>query len=71
MISLILHAAQTAARILRRSTEKKIEDVLEEDKFRFRGGKGTRDAKGMLKMSERTLNIDEFMCLLHRLAEGI
>jgi len=35
-ISLITHTAKTAAKILRRRTEKKIEDVLREDHFGFR-----------------------------------
>jgi len=36
------------------------EDVLGEDQFGFRRGKGTRDAIGMLRIiSERTLEIDE------------
>jgi len=38
------------AKILRRRIEKKIEDVLGEDKFGFRRGKGTRDAIGMLRI---------------------
>jgi hypothetical protein len=34
-----------------------------EDKVRFRGRKGTRDATGMLRiMSEQTLNRDEEIC---------
>ena len=48
------------AKILRRRIETKIEDVLVEDQFGFRRGKGTRDATGMLRIiSERTLEIDE------------
>ena len=59
-ISLIAHTAKIAAKILRRRIEKKIEDVLGEDQFRFGRGKGTRDAIGMLRIiSERTLEIDE------------
>jgi hypothetical protein len=60
------------AKILRRRIEKKIEDVLGEDQFGFRRGKGTRVVIGMLRIiSERTLEIDEEICvLLHRLAEG-
>ena len=59
-ISLIALTAQIVAKILRRRIEKKIEDVLGEDQFGFRIGKGTRDAIGMLRiMSERTLEIDE------------
>ena len=59
-ISLIAHTAKIVAKILRRRIEKKIEDVLGEDQFGFRRGKGTRDAIGMLRIiSERTLEIDE------------
>jgi len=73
IISLITHTAKIVAMTLRRRIEKKIEDVLGEDQFGFRKGKGTRDAIGMLRMSERTLEMDEelTMCLLHRVAEGI
>jgi len=38
------------AKILRRRIERKIEDVLEEDQFGFRRGKGTRDANGMMRI---------------------
>jgi len=59
-ISLIAHRAKIVVKILRRRIEKKIEDVLGEDQFGFRRGKGTRDATGMLRIiSERTLEIDE------------
>jgi len=59
-ISLMAHTAKIVAKILRRRIEKKIEDVIEEDQFGFRRGKGTRDATGMLTIiSERTLEIDE------------
>ena len=59
-ISLIAQTANIVAKILRRRIEKKIEDVLGEDQFGFRRGKGTRDAIGMLRIiSERTLEIDE------------
>jgi retron-type reverse transcriptase len=59
-ISLIAHTAKIVAKILTRRTEKKIEDILGEDQFGFRRGKGTRDAIGMLRIiSERTLEIDE------------
>jgi len=57
-ISLITHTAKIVAKILRRRVEKKIEEVLE-DQFGFRRGKGTRDAIGMLRISEHTLEIDE------------
>jgi hypothetical protein len=49
MISVIAHAAKVVASIIRR-IEKKIEDVLGEDQFGFRKGKGTRDAVGMLRI---------------------
>ena len=70
-VSLIPHTAKIIAKILRRKIEKKIEDVLGEDQFGFRRGKGTRDAIGMMRIiTERTLEEDE-VCLLRRLAEGI
>jgi len=54
-VSLIAHTAK----ILRRRLEKKVEDVLGEDQFGFRRGKGTRSAIGMLRIiSEQTLEID-------------
>jgi hypothetical protein len=49
-ISLIAHTVKIVAMILRRRIEKKIEDVLGEDKFGFRRGKGTRHAIGMLRI---------------------
>jgi hypothetical protein len=58
-ISLIAHTAKIVAKIFRRRIEKKIEDVLREDQFGFRRGKGTRHAIGMLRISERTLKMDE------------
>jgi hypothetical protein len=59
-ISFIVHTAK----ILRRRIEKKIEEVLQEDQFGFRRGKGTRDAMGLLRvMSERTMEIDEDLCV--------
>ena len=46
--------------------------MLGEDHFGFRRGKGTRDAVGMMRIiAERTMEVDEELCLLHRLAEGI
>jgi hypothetical protein len=51
-------------KVLRRRIERKIEDVLREDQFGFRRGKGTKDAIGMLRIiSERTLEIDEELCV--------
>jgi hypothetical protein len=56
-ISLIAHTTKIVAK--RSRIEKKIEDVLGEDPFGFRRGKGTRDAIGMLRIiPERTLEID-------------
>jgi hypothetical protein len=50
-------------RILRRRIERKIKDVLGEDEFGIRRGKGKRDAiKMMRKTSEVTLEIDEELC---------
>jgi hypothetical protein len=54
-ISLIARTAQIVARIIRKRTERKTEDVLGEDQLGFRRGKGTKDANGMLRISERTL----------------
>jgi len=49
--------------MLRRKIEKKIEDILGEDQFGFRKGKGRRDAVGMLRiMSEWTSEMDEELC---------
>jgi hypothetical protein len=45
-ISLFTHTAK----IFRRRIEKKIEDVLGEDQFGLRRGKGTVDAFGMLRV---------------------
>ena len=45
-MGLIAHAAK----ILRRRIEKKIEDVLGEDQFGFRRGKGTSDAIWMMRI---------------------
>jgi len=57
--SLIAHTAKIIAKTLRRRIEKKIEDVIGEDQFGFRRGKGTRDAVGMMRIiAERTLEID-------------
>ena len=59
-ISLISHTTKIIGKILRRRIERKIEDVLGEDQFRFGTGKGTRDAIGMMRIiAERTLEIDE------------
>ena len=50
-----------------RKFENKIEDVLEEEKFGFRRGKGTRGATGMFRlMSEWTCSM-----AFHRWKEGL
>ena len=54
-ISLIAHPAKIIAKILRKRIEKKIEDVLGEDQFGFRRGKGTRDAIGMKRIKQNEL----------------
>jgi hypothetical protein len=48
-ISLIERTVKIVATILRRN-ERKTEDVLGEDQFGFRRGKGIRDATGMLRI---------------------
>jgi hypothetical protein len=61
-ISLIAHVAKVVTSAIRRRSETKAEDVLEEFQFGFRKGKGTRDSVGMFRIilvSERTMNIDE------------
>jgi hypothetical protein len=63
-ISLIAHAAKVVVSVIRRRSEKKIEDVLGEDQFGFRKGRGTRAAVGMLRIiSERSLDIGEEFCV--------
>jgi hypothetical protein len=49
-ISLIAHTTKIVGNILRRRIERKIKDVLGEDQFGFRRGKGTSDAVGMLRI---------------------
>jgi hypothetical protein len=56
--------AKIVGRILRRMIERKIEDIFVEDQFGFRNGKGTRDEIWMPSIiSERTLDIDEELCV--------
>jgi len=44
--------------------KKKLEDILGEDHFGFRRGKGTKDAVGMLRIiSEQTWDIDQKLCV--------
>jgi hypothetical protein len=57
--SLISHTAK----VLRRRIEKKIKDVVGEDQFGFRRGKGASDTDRMLRMiSQQTLALDEELC---------
>jgi hypothetical protein len=57
IISLITSTAKMVVRILKRRTERKIQDVLGEGQFGFRRGQGTKDATGMLRIiSERTFD---------------
>ena len=63
-ISIIAHTAKILPKILRSRIERKIEDVLREDQFGFRRGKGSRDAIGMLKtISERNLETEAELCI--------
>jgi hypothetical protein len=67
-ITLLARTTKMVARMLRR-IERKVEDVLGEDQFGFRRGKGTEDAVGMLRIiSERASDIDEEMraCFIDR-----
>ena len=49
-VGLIAHTAKIIGKILRRRIETKIENVLGEDQFEFRRGKGARDAIGMMRI---------------------
>jgi len=49
-VSLIALIAKIVARILQRRFGGQVENVLREDHFMFRGGKGTSDAIGMLRI---------------------
>ena len=63
-ISLIAHTAKVIAMKLRRRIKKKVESVLGEEQFGFRGGKGARDVIGMMGViAERTLEKDEELCV--------
>jgi hypothetical protein len=57
---------QPNANIPRRKTEREIGDVLREDQFGFRRGKGTRDARDAIWkpriIPESTLDIDKELC---------
>lgn len=62
IVLLYIHIAKIVGTILKRRTERENEDVLGEVQSRFRRGKETRDATGMLRISERTLDMDEKLC---------
>ena len=63
-VSLISHTRNIVARILSKRLESKIEEVIEEDQFGFRKGKGTRDVIGLMRIiSERVLDFKEEMCI--------
>ena len=49
--------------ILRRRIERKIENVLAEDQFGFRTGKGTWNSSIVVSIPERTLETDEELCV--------
>jgi hypothetical protein len=76
-IILTAHTAKILASILRRRVEQKLEGMLAEDQVGFRRGKGNWDATSVVSIPERTLDIDEELCVcvclfvLHRRAEGI
>ena len=63
-MSLIAYTAKRVAKLLRRRTGRKIDDVFGEEQFGFGRGKGTMDAVGMLRIiSERILEIDAELCV--------
>jgi len=60
------HTAKIIANIFlhRRRIERKIKDIIGDDQFGFRRGKGIRDAIGMMRIrAGRTLEIDEELCI--------
>lgn len=59
-ISLISHAAKIMLRILNRRLRAKMEEVVSEEQFGFRQGRGTRDAVGLLKsIIQRSLDVNK------------
>jgi hypothetical protein len=71
-ISLIAHTATTVARTRRRTRRKRV-DVLGEDQFGFRIGKGSRECNWDVENNIRT-NFGQRrgnVCVLHRLPEGV
>jgi hypothetical protein len=74
-VSPIAHTAKTIVGILGRRFERKIEDVLGEEQFGFRRGKGTGNAKLMLN-AENNIRTNfgqrsRIVRLLHRLSKDI
>jgi len=49
-VGLVAHRAKMAVMIPRGRMERKIKNVLGEDQLGFRGGKGPRDAVGVLRI---------------------
>ena len=75
-VSLVARTAKIITKILKTRIERIIEDVLGEDQFGFRRGKGTRDAIGMMRIiSERTLEIVKGLCVCfidwHKAFDGV
>jgi hypothetical protein len=57
------HTTKMVSRILGRRTDRKIEDVLGENRCGFRSDKRIRDATGMLrKISERPFDTEKELC---------
>ena len=63
-ISLISHVSKIVARILTKRIEKRAEDILSEDQFGFRKGRGTRDAIGAVRiLAERAMEVNTEVCV--------
>ena len=59
-IRLIVHTAKIILVIMNRRLHSKMEDILEEEQFGFRKGKGTRDAIGLIRtIGERYIEKDK------------
>ena len=67
-ISLISHAAKVVLRIIKRSLETKAEEFLENDQFKFRKERGTREAIGVMRcLVERRIEFNKDLYVLCRL----
>jgi hypothetical protein len=71
IISLIAHRAKIVAKILRKRTGRKIENLLGENQFGFRKGKGTRHATGCCEYQNKLWMYIGIVHMLQRQAEGI